>query len=214
MASHDMTETTTPTSSLLRSLVVNQTIGVLAVAGLVATLFRSARIQALVSRTSLGAHVSEWLVSKASGARPVDILFVVAMIILMVVWTAVLQRVFAHRGAVSGAEWRPETSGQVSMALYLVIAASVVEEVVFRGIVLPAGVYYLGTYWGLAGSAVLFALLHFEKGRLGQLVVLGYGLILGGGLLLGSSLLACVLAHAGGNALAFFLPEKFGPPPI
>jgi len=195
-------------SSLIRNLVLNQTIGVVAVACFVVALFHSARVQALVSGTRLGVHVSEWLVSKLFAVGPFDVLFIVVMVGLMIGWTVVVQLVVARGGAVSREEWRPGSPGGAWWALYLVVAASVVEEVVFRGIALSAGAYYLGTLGGLATSAVLFGLLHFEKGPLGQLVAMGYGMILGGGLLLGSSLLACIVAHAGGNALAFFLPER------
>jgi len=194
--------------SLVRSLVLNQTIGLLAVIGFVVALFHSTRVQALVSRTSPGAHVAEWLAAKALAARPVDALFALVMIGMMVGWTVLCQGVFARGGAVSRAEWRPGVSRRANVALYLIVSASVVEEVVFRGIVMSAASYYLGTFGGLATSAVFFGLLHFEKGCLGQLVVIGYGMILGGGLLLGSSLLACVVAHAGGNALAFYSPER------
>jgi len=208
MSSSNSRNTERSASSLIRNLVLNQTIGAVAVTCLVVALFHSARVQALVSNTRLGVHVSEWLVSKLSAGRPFDVLFVAVMVGLMIGWTVVVQLVVARGGAVSRAEWRPGVSGGVWVALYLVVAASVVEEIVFRGIVLSAGAYYLGTLGGLATSAVLFGLLHFEKGPLGQLVAVGYGMILGGGLLLGSSLFACVVAHAVGNALAFFLPER------
>lgn len=190
-------------------LVLSQTIGVVAVACLVVASLHSARVQALVSSTRLGVHVLEWIVSKLSTVGPLDILSVVVMVGLMIGWTVAVQWVFARGGPVSQAEWRPGVSGGTWVALYLVVAASVVEEIVFRGIVLSAASYYLGTFGGLAMSAVVFGLLHFEKGPLGQLVAVGYGVILGSGLLWGSSLFACIVAHAGGNALAFFLPERF-----
>lgn len=208
MSSPDLGDTERAASSLVRNLVLNQTIGVVAVTCFVVALLHSTRVQALFSSTGLGVHVSEWIVSKVSAARSFKILFVVVMVVLMIGWTVVVQWVFARGGAVSRAEWRPGASGGTWVALYLVVTASVVEEIVFRGIALSAATYYLGTLGGLAASAVLFGLLHFEKGPLGQLAAVGYGVILGGGLLLGSSLFACVVAHAGGNALAFFLPER------
>jgi membrane protease YdiL (CAAX protease family) len=208
MSSTDSSEMPGSKSSYAKGLVVNQTIGLLAVTGLVVAVLRSARVQALLSRTSVGTYIANWIATKALAVRHIDALLVVGMTLLMIGWTVLLQKVIARGGAVSQAEWRPETSGGSRVAVYLAVSASFVEEVLFRGIVLPAAAYYLGPLGGLIASAALFGLLHFEKGRLGQLVVVGYGVILGGGLLLGSSLLACVLAHASANLLAFFIPKK------
>lgn len=194
-------------SSSTLSLVLNQTIGLFSVIGLLVAMLHSTRIQALVSRIPPGTPVMEWLAAKTFPERPSDILFPVAMIGLMIGWTVLVQIVFSRGGAVSRAEWRPGVSREILVAFYLILSASIVEEVVFRGIALPAASCYLGTFGGLATSAVLFGLLHFEKGPLGQLVVVGYGAILGGGMLLGSSLLACIVAHAAGNTLALFLPQ-------
>jgi membrane protease YdiL (CAAX protease family) len=125
----------------------------------------------------------------------------------MIAWTVGVQLVVGRGKTFSHTEWRPARR-QVGVALYLISSAAIAEEAIFRGIVLPATAYYTGTLWGLAISSLLFGLVHFEKGRWGQFVAAGYGAILGGGLLVGSSLLACVLAHAAANALAFFLPGK------
>lgn len=81
---------------MIRTLILNQTIGLLAGAGLVLALFQSPRIQALVSRTSLGTHVSTWITSRILAVRPADIVFVTAMVALMIGWTVLVQALFAR----------------------------------------------------------------------------------------------------------------------
>ncbi|MFH1312675.1 MAG: CPBP family intramembrane glutamic endopeptidase [Candidatus Eisenbacteria bacterium] len=178
----------------------------LAAIALVVSLVGSERAQSLASRSRVTAEVTAWIVVKAASVRALDAVAAPMMILAMVAWTMGIQRLFAKGAVVSREEWRPN-HGEMATALYLIACAAVVEEFVFRGVVLSAVSFYTSVGWGLGISAVLFGLLHFEKGFGGALVVMGYGAILGGGLVLGCSLLACVVAHAAGNALALFLPR-------
>jgi membrane protease YdiL (CAAX protease family) len=59
------------------------------------------------------------------------------------------------------------------LVLVIVVGAAVVEELFFRGVLLPALARRLGDGWGLAVSSVVFGLAHFELVALPGLVAVG-----------------------------------------
>mgnify|MGYP000275910818 CR=1 FL=1 len=86
------------------------------------------------------------------------------------------------------------------MALNLLIAAPVVEEIVMRGVVYTRIEKTAGTYTAIGLSALLFGLMHISVGG----IILAIGAILMG--LVFSvifaktkSLWACIIAHAAAN---------------
>ena len=94
----------------------------------------------------------------------------------------------------------------LGQAAAIALSSGVVEEVVFRGLVLMAASYLTqSVVLGLLLSSVLFGMVHRAPGREGVYwsVVAGLlGLLFGGLLLLTSSLLPPMAAHATHNAVA------------
>jgi hypothetical protein len=65
----------------------------------------------------------------------------------------------------------------IVLFVFLAVGAPIVEELFFRGLLLRGLVRWLGPVAGIAGSAALFALAHFELLQLPALLL--FGLILG-----------------------------------
>jgi len=89
----------------------------------------------------------------------------------------------------------------VLLAITAVVLAPLFEETVFRGVLLPVLVRYLGRGGGVLVSGLVFAVAHLSIGELPPLLVLGLGLAL---LRLSSGrLLPCVVMHAFWNGATF-----------
>ena len=99
-------------------------------------------------------------------------------------------------------QWPSVESGL--MIGYGVLVAPLVEELLFRGFLLPPLARRLGRAGGIALSALLFGLLHMtDPQAVPPLVVLGA--VLGWLRLASGSLLPALILHAGNNTLAFSL---------
>jgi len=97
---------------------------------------------------------------------------------------------------------RPRSAADALLSVAAIAAApALCEELLLRGIVLPALAPALGGAAAVAGSAVLFALIHLDPYRSAFTFVLG--LALGALRLRARSLLAPVLAHALVNTITF-----------
>lgn len=89
----------------------------------------------------------------------------------------------------------------ILLATTAIVLAPLFEETVFRGVLLPVLVRYLGRGWGVFLSGLVFAVAHLSIGELPPLLVLGLGLAL---LRLSSGrLLPCVVMHAFWNGATF-----------
>ncbi|MCI8351161.1 MAG: CPBP family intramembrane metalloprotease [Oscillospiraceae bacterium] len=94
-------------------------------------------------------------------------------------------------------------SQPVSGFFQAVLLSPVMEELLMRGLLLPALSPLFGPLAALLLSSLLFALLHFNWVQ--TLSALSCGLALGLLSLLSGSLFCCVLAHLGYNLLSFLL---------
>lgn len=88
----------------------------------------------------------------------------------------------------------------IVLAIVLAVGAPLVEELFFRGLLLRAVANRFGTGWGLAGSSVLFALVHFEVLQFPALLI--FGLVLGVLAVRTGRLGPGIAAHAAFNLVA------------
>jgi CAAX protease family protein len=93
--------------------------------------------------------------------------------------------------------------GLTLLAVLVVIGAPLVEELFYRGMVLPAVERRFGSRWAILASALLFGLAHFEPLQFPALVVLG--LILGVLRVRSGRLGPGIFAHAGFNAVTMIV---------
>ncbi|MFO0830323.1 MAG: CPBP family intramembrane glutamic endopeptidase [Phycisphaerales bacterium] len=96
---------------------------------------------------------------------------------VLVLWVLGVYRV---EGVAPRAEW----GGIVSAALATNLAAGVVEEVLFRGVLFRLTQQRLGTWWALCVSAVVFGLVHALNP--GATLLNGVNLVVQAGVLLGA----------------------------
>ncbi|MDQ6615814.1 MAG: CPBP family intramembrane metalloprotease, partial [Actinomycetota bacterium] len=85
------------------------------------------------------------------------------------------------------------------LVLFLAVGAPIVEELFFRGLLLRSLSRWFGPLAGIAGSAVVFGLAHFELLQLPALII--FGLILGALAHKTGRLGPAVVAHAAFNAV-------------
>jgi hypothetical protein len=95
----------------------------------------------------------------------------------------------------------------IALLVLAVVAAPLVEEIVFRGIVLKSFLSVMRAPLAIALQAVLFGLAHFDPvrgtGNVGLVIVLsGAGAVLGGAAYLFRRIIPSVIAHAIVNAIA------------
>ena len=93
---------------------------------------------------------------------------------------------------------RAEGWGVVLLTLLVVVAAPVVEELFFRGLVLRSIQARYSDWLAVVGSAVLFALVHFQPVQLPALIL--FGVVVGYLALRTKRLGMSIFAHAGFNA--------------
>jgi membrane protease YdiL (CAAX protease family) len=86
--------------------------------------------------------------------------------------------------------------------LNTVALAPLTEEIVFRGFLLPSWARTLGWPVAIAGTSILFALMHFQYDWRGMLAVGLLGVFSAWLRLRSGSLVPSFVAHAGGNLLA------------
>jgi len=84
----------------------------------------------------------------------------------------------------------------------LVIGAPLLEELLFRGVILPWLATFMTPWRAVAISAVLFGAVHIPSHGLHFLVATAYGAALGWTRVRTRSLLPCMLVHAAINAAA------------
>jgi len=93
---------------------------------------------------------------------------------------------------------RAEGWGVVLLTMLVVVAAPVVEELFFRGLVLRSIQARYSDWLAVVGSAVLFALVHFQPVQLPALIL--FGIVVGYLALRTKRLGMSIFAHAGFNA--------------
>ena len=89
----------------------------------------------------------------------------------------------------------------VITGVFVVVVAPLVEELFFRGFLFQALRNSWGTVLGVAGSAFIFALIHFEFDKFVPLFILGVALAML--FQKTNSLWPCIALHAINNSLAF-----------
>jgi membrane protease YdiL (CAAX protease family) len=93
---------------------------------------------------------------------------------------------------------RAEGWGVVLLTVLVVVGAPVVEELFFRGLVLRSIQARYSDWLAVVGSAVLFALVHFQLVQLPALIL--FGIVVGYLALRTKRLGMSIFAHAGFNA--------------
>jgi membrane protease YdiL (CAAX protease family) len=91
----------------------------------------------------------------------------------------------------------------VLVVLWMGVLVPIIEELFFRGVAFKALLGSLPAWMALLGQALLFAVMHFEMGRL--IYLLAFGLILGLLVRRTSSLLPAVLLHVAVNATSLVM---------
>lgn len=95
------------------------------------------------------------------------------------------------------AQLLPETGREKLLFFFLSLSAGVGEELAYRGFLIPALTYSLGSVWGAAIlSSLLFGLLHAYQGWLGMVRTALLGLVLATSFILSGTLWPAILAHA------------------
>jgi membrane protease YdiL (CAAX protease family) len=191
----------------LATLIFNQTIGILGLWSLIFLCLHTEKGKLFSSRFQITTDIIEWLKSKLYGFSPWDISVAIAVVLLMACWN-IFQQTFITRKIISNSEFEPSTKIQKAGSIYLILTTAFGEEIIFRGIILPAVSFYLLPVGGLLVSSVLFGIIHFEKGLQGQIAITVYGFIFGSAILLGASLWACIMAHVINNSIAFLVPKN------
>jgi membrane protease YdiL (CAAX protease family) len=95
----------------------------------------------------------------------------------------------------------------IALLVLAVVAAPIVEEIVFRGVVLRGLLTHMGPPAAIATQAIVFGMAHFDPvrgtGNIGLIMVLsGVGAVLGGASYLFRRIGPTIIAHAILNALA------------
>jgi membrane protease YdiL (CAAX protease family) len=95
----------------------------------------------------------------------------------------------------------------VALLILAVVAAPIVEEIVFRGVVMRGLLEHMGPTGAITVQGVLFGMAHFDPvrgaGNIGLVMVLsGVGIVLGGAAYMFRRIGPTILAHALMNALA------------
>ena len=113
---------------------------------------------------------------------------------------------------------RDELPFVVSIAVLAIVVAPVVEEIVFRGLVLRGLVGVMGPVGAVATQAVLFGAAHFDPtlgtGNIGLILLLSaVGAVLGGAAYLTRRLTASIIAHAIINTIAVAVALSGWDPP-
>lgn len=106
------------------------------------------------------------------------------------------QRVDLLSALVSETGWR---------ASLLLVAVALHEELLFRGLLLPALRPFLGWTGALVLSSLIFGVLHAEQGLVGIAQATGLGLVLGALFLRSGSLWPAILAHFAFDRIQFEL---------
>ena len=189
-------------------LVLNQTIGLATVLALLILFLPSGTGARVLARFPALHRAAETLLEGLAAPGAVDVLAGIAAGALMIGWNVLHQTVLARRGDFGRGEPRIRAGVERAAAAYLVAATAFNEEIIFRGWLFSLVAARFGPAAALAGTSVLFALVHTEKGMHGRVTVFVYGLVLGGLWMLTGSLWSCVLAHAVLNAVAFFRPSR------
>lgn len=190
----------------LATLVFNQTIGILGLWSLLFLCLHTEKGKLFFSRFQITTHITKWLESKLYDFSFWDISFAIIVVLLMTGWI-ILQQRFMTRKIISNSEFKPITKIQKAGSIYLIFTTAFGEEIIFRGLILPAVSFYLLPIGGLLVSSFLFGIIHFEKGVQGQIAVTVYGFIFGSAILLGASLWTCIIAHGMNNSIAFLVPK-------
>jgi membrane protease YdiL (CAAX protease family) len=95
------------------------------------------------------------------------------------------------------------------IATTIVVVAPLLEEIFFRGLLLPVLVRHLGPSGGILGSAVLFSIIHLESTAI--LPILGFGILLAWISLKTNSLFVPIFIHLLHNALTLVLASFSSP---
>ncbi len=96
------------------------------------------------------------------------------------------------------------TTPELVMAfLVLVVLAPLVEEVIFRGFMLPAFIRRFGVVWGVLVTSILFGLVHWQLNV--GIITFMMGLLLAWIYLRTRSLLPAIMFHSLKNLVAFLL---------
>lgn len=98
---------------------------------------------------------------------------------------------------------RANSVGFVSTSLAVCILAPLMEEMLFRGVFLPAFCYKNNQYIGIFSSAVLFSLIHFSLDQ--AVVLLMAGLCFGVLRVKSGSIWPSFLAHSANNTLTWIV---------
>ncbi|MFQ5606112.1 MAG: CPBP family intramembrane glutamic endopeptidase [bacterium] len=186
------------------ALLFNQTLAAAGLAFFIFFVLYTDKGQSLLFKYEFTVFVLNWLAHKIQGFSNWDWLWGSGLILLMGVGN-VIQQHFIFKTDLSQMEWLPHSGWQKAGFVYLVFTTAFTEEIVFRGVILPAVSFWLFPSAGLLISAGLFGVLHAEKGWRGQVAVGVYGVILGGALLIGASLWVCIIAHGLNNVVALFI---------
>lgn len=184
----------------LRTLLLNQAVALAAVTALLHVFLRTGAGRS----RPIANFVARFLAERLRWPDPLEIGAAIALAAALVFWNHLYQWLVPVGDSITKGEWRPGTRLERGAAALLVLTTSFTEEILFRGIVYPAAAWFLGAGGGLVLSALVFSLVHSEKGVHGRIAVFVYGLLFGAPLLFGASLVVPILAHALLNAVAFF----------
>jgi uncharacterized protein len=100
-------------------------------------------------------------------------------------------------------ELLPVTAAERRLFVLLSLTAGVTEEIVFRGILIPALTVAFGSVWYAAAiGSLVFGFLHTYQGLAGTARAAVLGLVLAASYILSGSLIPAILAHAVLNVLS------------
>ena len=190
------------------SILINQTIFLLVVLFVVIIFPNTEKGIYVISNNEFLLSIERFIINKFSSFGLIDVILILTIGLLIM-----LINKFAFKPITS--KYKPDnsitkliTKFGTLISLYFVLSSSILEEIVFRGIILPGITYYSNPIIGIIFSSILFALVHRDKERIIQLFVFILGILLSSILFLGGSLWACIIIHAANNGIGFFFSKK------
>lgn len=190
------------------SILINQTIFLIVVLFVVLIFPKTEKGISLISNINVLLSIERFLIYKFSSFGLIDIILILTSGLLIVLINKFIFKPITSKYKPDNSIIKLITEFGTLISIYFILCSSILEEMVFRGILLHGISYYSNPIIGIIFSSILFALVHRDKDRIIQLFVFILGILLSSILFLGGSLWACIIIHTVNNGIGLFFFKK------